>query len=210
MKYLILAEAKIPENVREALIILAPLPKPEGDLIFQAKVQDLASFKGGDRLFINLSDTNIGVKIGDTAVAVPAKQANIYSSPKLGEPANMPIIYNYYHPEQNKWKLLTASTVVIMPKWLTATLPRRTVKVKKGWVTLRGEVDWDYQRHNAEAAVRPLTGVKGVANKIHLRAREAPDCVAHRIHETLSAPGASTVDQPPTGAMELDGLGTRS
>lgn len=34
--------------------------------------------------------------------------------------------------------------------------------------------------------------------------------VAHRIHETLSAPGASTVDQPPTGAMELDGLGTRS
>ena len=27
----------------------------------------------------------------------------------------MPIIYNYYHPEQKKWKLLTASTVVIMP-----------------------------------------------------------------------------------------------
>ena len=27
-------------------------------------------------------------------------------------------------------------TVVIMPKWLTATLPRRTVKEKEGWVTL--------------------------------------------------------------------------
>ena len=114
-KYAVLAEAKIPESVRKALIILAPMAKPEGDLLFQAKVQDLASFKGGDRLFINLSDTNIGVKIGDTAVAVPAKQANIYSSPKLGEPANMPIIYNYYHPEQKKWKLLTSSTVVIMP-----------------------------------------------------------------------------------------------
>jgi hypothetical protein len=115
MKYLILAEAKIPEGVHEALVILSPLAKPEGDLLFQTKVQDLASFKGGDRLFINLSDTNVGVKIGDTSVAVPARQANIYSAPKLAEPANMPIIYSYYHPEQEKWKLLTATTVVIMP-----------------------------------------------------------------------------------------------
>lgn len=114
-KYVVLAEAKILESVREALIILVPLPKPEGDLLFQAKVQDLASFKGGDRLFINLSDTNVGVKIGDISVDVPARQANIYSTPKLAEPANLPIIYSYYHPEQQKWKLLTASTVVIMP-----------------------------------------------------------------------------------------------
>lgn len=114
-QYVTLAEAKIPESVRNALIILAPVAKPEGNLLFQTKVQDLASFKGGDRLFINLSDTNIGVKIGDTAVSVPAKQASIYSSPKLAEPANMPIFYNYYDSEQNKWKLLTSSTVVITP-----------------------------------------------------------------------------------------------
>ncbi len=114
-KYLILAEAKIPESVREALVILDPLPEPEGDLLFRTKVQDLAKFKGGDRLFINLSDTNIGVKIGDTAVAVPVKQAAIYASPNLANPANMPIIYRFYHPEQKKWKLLTATTVVITP-----------------------------------------------------------------------------------------------
>ena len=58
--------------------------------------------------------------------------------------------------------------------------------VEKGWVTLTGLVDWEHQRHNAEAAVRPLTGVLGVANKIHLREREAPDYVAHRIHEALA------------------------
>jgi hypothetical protein len=114
-KYLVLAEAKIPENVREALIILAPLAKPEGDLIFQAKVQDLASFKGGDRLYINLSDTDIGVQLGDTPITIPAKQSKIYSAPKLAEPANMPIMYKFYHPEQKKWKLLSASTVVVRP-----------------------------------------------------------------------------------------------
>lgn len=114
-KYLVLAEAKIPEGVREALIILSPLAKPEGNLIFQAKVQDLASFKGGDRLFINLSDTNIGVQLGETQIAIPAKHAKIYDSPKLDKPTNTPITYKFYHPEEKAWKLLSASTVVLRP-----------------------------------------------------------------------------------------------
>jgi len=101
--------------VREALIILAPLPKPEGALIFQAKVQDLAKFKGGDRLFINLSNTQIRVRLGDAKVAVPAGQANIYESPVLAKPANMAIMYEFYDPEGKKWKMITASTVVLRP-----------------------------------------------------------------------------------------------
>lgn len=145
-KYLVLAAAKIPDHVREALIILAPLPKSEGDLLFQTKVQDLADFKGGDRLYINLSDTNIGVKIGDTPVAVPARRAKIYSAPKLANPANMPIIYNYYHPEQQKWKLLTASTTVIMPTRRQISIfenGSRIGKIKKHGITFpvpQGEV----------------------------------------------------------------------
>lgn len=46
-----LAEAKIPDGVREALVTLSLLAKPEGDLLFHAKAQDLAKSKGGDRLF---------------------------------------------------------------------------------------------------------------------------------------------------------------
>ncbi len=114
-KYLILAEAKIPESVREALVILDPLPKPEGDLLFRAKVQDLAKFKGGDRLYINLSDSNIRVRLGKTTVPVAPGQANIYECPKLAAPQNMPIMYEFYHPERKEWKMLTASTVVLRP-----------------------------------------------------------------------------------------------
>lgn len=58
--------------------------------------------------------------------------------------------------------------------------------VEKGRVTLSGMVDWEHQRRNAEAAVRPITGVVDVVNKIHLRAREAPGYVAQRIHEALA------------------------
>jgi osmotically-inducible protein OsmY len=40
---------------------------------------------------------------------------------------------------------------------------RVRVKVEQGWVRLAGELDWEYQRANAEQAVRPLTGVVGVS-----------------------------------------------
>ena len=40
------------------------------------------------------------------------------------------------------------------------------VTVSKGWVTLRGEVEWNYQRADAYDVVRRLSGVKGVTNLI--------------------------------------------
>lgn len=63
---------------------------------------------------------------------------------------------------------------------------RIQAKVEKGWVTLKGEVDWDYQRQNAEKAVRSLTGVVGISNAITLKARATPDNVATRIRDALT------------------------
>jgi osmotically-inducible protein OsmY len=45
------------------------------------------------------------------------------------------------------------------------------VTVSKGWVTLEGEVTWNYQRRAAESAVRNLTGVTGVSNLISVKPR---------------------------------------
>ena len=60
------------------------------------------------------------------------------------------------------------------------------VKVEKGWVTLKGEVDWDYQRKNAEDAVRPLTGVVGVSNGITLKVGVTPNNVVTRIKDAFA------------------------
>lgn len=43
------------------------------------------------------------------------------------------------------------------------------VKVERGWVTLTGEVEWNYQRMSAENAVRKLSGIVGVTNSITVR-----------------------------------------
>ncbi len=43
------------------------------------------------------------------------------------------------------------------------------VQVEEGWVTLSGEVDWQYQKQAALDAVRGLMGVTGVSNEIGIR-----------------------------------------
>ncbi len=63
---------------------------------------------------------------------------------------------------------------------------RIQLRVEKGWVTLSGEVDWNYQRMSAEKAVRPLTGVVGVSNAITLKASTTPANVAGRIRDALT------------------------
>ncbi|GAB3643648.1 BON domain-containing protein [Spirosoma arcticum] len=44
------------------------------------------------------------------------------------------------------------------------------VTVENGWVTLSGEVEWNYQKEAAQKAVRHLAGVKGVSNNLTIRA----------------------------------------
>jgi len=52
-----------------------------------------------------------------------------------------------------------------------STLPMDSVKVmvESGWITLSGEVDWEYQRQAAAKAVRYLTGIAGVRNQITIK-----------------------------------------
>jgi osmotically-inducible protein OsmY len=57
--------------------------------------------------------------------------------------------------------------------------------VKSGWVTLEGNVEWNYQRERAESAVRRLRGVKGVTNSIQLTPRVAPSEIKRKIEDAF-------------------------
>lgn len=63
-----------------------------------------------------------------------------------------------------------AQAAVTALKW-NAFVPqnRVTVTVSKGWLTLNGTLDWQYQKEAAARAVRDLTGVKGVTNSISVK-----------------------------------------
>ena len=59
------------------------------------------------------------------------------------------------------------------------------VVVRDGWVSLEGEVPWNYQKEAAENAVRRVRGVTGVSNYITIRPTVEPTDVKRKIEEAL-------------------------
>lgn len=62
---------------------------------------------------------------------------------------------------------------------------RISVTVKDGWLTLEGKVGWGYQKEAAEYAVRYLSGVRGVTNKIEIEPVASVADVQTKIEEAL-------------------------
>jgi osmotically-inducible protein OsmY len=77
----------------------------------------------------------------------------------------------------------TAASILL---WHSA-IPEDRIKIEvsSGWITLRGEVDWHYQRVAAERSVRDLMGVRGVSNQITVVNKALKLEIRDRIHEAL-------------------------
>lgn len=60
----------------------------------------------------------------------------------------------------------------------------RTI-VRNGFVTLEGEVEWNYQRSSAETAAHMVAGIRGVLNNIVIKPTVSPTMVKQRIEEAL-------------------------
>ena len=74
--------------------------------------------------------------------------------------------------------------------WLVAN-DKIKIKVEDGWVTLEGELSWNYQREAAKNAVDYLSGVKGIVNKIVIRS-ESNDLIEKK--DVQSALRRSSID----------------
>jgi osmotically-inducible protein OsmY len=60
------------------------------------------------------------------------------------------------------------------------------VLVHSGWVTLEGQVEWNYQRDRAEQSVRRIKGVKGVTNSIQLKPAVMPSEIKRKIEDAFT------------------------
>src|ERR1700720_1493492 len=79
----------------------------------------------------------------------------------------------------------------------TITIPKDRIKVKvsKGWVTLEGEVDLQFQKNAAAEAVRNLVGIKGVINHIVVKERPSTAEVKAKIEEALKRSGGGDANR---------------
>jgi osmotically-inducible protein OsmY len=80
---------------------------------------------------------------------------------------------------------IARDAVAAIKSQLPISSERIKIVVKNGWVTLEGQVEWQYQRQTAESAVRRIKGVKAVNNLIQLQPRARPDEIKRKIQEAF-------------------------
>lgn len=79
-----------------------------------------------------------------------------------------------------------AAAAVRALQWDALLVPEKIdVTVSKGWITLKGTVDWQYKKQEAERVVRQLTGVKGVSNLIDVKPKVQPAEVKRQVEQAL-------------------------
>jgi osmotically-inducible protein OsmY len=139
-----------------------------------------------------ITSTDIAVAVDDAVIALAgfvhsyaeklaAERAakRIYGVKGLANDIEVKPVIELTDPEIARNAVTAIETRVDVPD------NRLKVTVKNHWITLEGDVAWQYQREAAESAVRNLTGVKGVTNQIVIKTRVSPAQVKTRIEEAL-------------------------
>lgn len=108
VSYKNLSFSQIPEDVGEALIVLVPREEAGEGLRFKSKVIDLANFKGGGCLYVNLVKTKIGIILGEQKVLVkPGEMKFINPLAEKDKEAKL-VSFFYEVPRDKEWKLMTS------------------------------------------------------------------------------------------------------
>jgi osmotically-inducible protein OsmY len=82
--------------------------------------------------------------------------------------------------------------------------PLIKVTVKEGWLTLEGNLEWNYQRDRAENAAQSARGVIGVANDIKLKPRVVAGDIKRKIEDALKR--SAELD---AGSITVDAVGSK-
>ena len=79
-----------------------------------------------------------------------------------------------------------ATTAANQIKWITS-IPTGKVQltVSDGWITLEGELEWWFEKIEAERAVQSLAGVKGVTNEIKIKPKVSAPVIELDIERAL-------------------------
>ena len=80
---------------------------------------------------------------------------------------------------------IAAAAVRALERDAAVPVDKLDITVSKGWVTLKGEVEWQFQKEDAERIVRRLGGVRGVSNLIIVKPRLSASEVKEKIQQAL-------------------------
>ena len=108
------ASIQIPEGVRNSLVILIPDAKLPAPLKFRSRVIDLDKFKGGDSLFMNLTNLEIGVALGKLKKPISPGKIEVLDVGKFDGTKVVTVSYHYRNSAKKPWNLISASSVALV------------------------------------------------------------------------------------------------
>jgi len=80
-----------------------------------------------------------------------------------------------------------ASEILKALKWNTQTPSDKiTIRVENGWVTLEGELEWNYQKQEVWNSIKSLMGVMGIINNIRIKTSTADQIEIMDIEKALN------------------------
>ena len=80
---------------------------------------------------------------------------------------------------------IAGDVVTALKREMPVTAPHLKAIVKNGWVTLEGQVDWNFQRERAFSSAYRVMGVKGVTNSISVKPQAAPTEIKRKIEQAF-------------------------
>lgn len=179
----------------------------KSDATIQKEVQDELKWQP----LLNATEIGVAVKNG---IVTLSGQVDSYTKKLAAEKAAKRIggvkavaedIKVAYYGSRVKTDAEIAEAVVNALKWHSAVQEEKIkIKVDDGVVTLDGEVDWDYQRTNAKAAIENLTGVKLVVNLISVKPKVKSSDVTQGIKDALLRSANSDA-----GRIRVDVIGSK-
>ena len=178
----------------------------KSDMQIQRDVMDELKFEP----FLNASQIGVAVKNG---VVTLSGIVDSYSKKLSAEKAAKKVmgvkavamdIQVGVSPASNKTDAEIAAAVVNALKWHSAVQEERIkIKVEDGVVKLEGEVEWEFQRSNAEHAVSNLTGVRLVTNLITIKPKITSGDVKDKIKSAFHR--SATID---SSRISVDVIGS--
>jgi hypothetical protein len=116
--------------------------------------------------------------------------ANAAWNAYLGETADVDLVVHFANGLD--WTdTEIAKAAVAAFEWNTLVPKTVTISVTNGWLTINGQVNWQFQKDAAARAVRHLPGLKGIVNHIAVE----PQAKAGDVREKIeAAPGVTQVD----------------
>jgi len=135
-----------------------------------------------------LNAAEIGVTVKDGVVTLTGSVDN-YSKKSQAEDAaknvaGVKAVVEKIEINYSSWGITSdgdiAKEIISALKWnFEVPSDKVKVKVENGWVTLDGELPWNFQREAAKDAVSNLNGVKGVTNNIKIKS-ETQDAIEQK------------------------------